>query len=173
MNTADRIPDHPDLIADHNALRRLAARQPVETPGCRLLWHAAVAIGEREGLGRSPLGERFIVPILGGAFWGAEGFEALHGTVRAGGADRQLLRADGVKELDALYEMQVHDGTVLTVHNRVTIDESVQPRYARSQVAVTAPDGPWAWLSRRRLVGTLQPLRPEAAAVLVRVFEVV
>ena len=161
------------MTPDQHTLRALAEGQPVQTPGCRLLWHAAVLIAEREPLGQSPLGERFIVPILGGAFWGAAGFEALHGSVRAGGADRQLLRADGAKELDALYEMQVHDGTVLTVHNRVTIDESVQPRYARSHVSVTAPEGPWAWLNRRKLVGTLQVLRPQAEAVLVRVFEVV
>ncbi len=159
---------------DHDAgLRALAERQAMEVPACRLLWQAAVLVGEREVLGRGPLGERFIVPILGGQFWGASGFEALHGRVRPGGADRQLLRTDGAKELDALYELQVHDGTVLTIRNRVLIDESVQPRYARSQVEVTAPEGPWAWLSRRRLVGTLHPLRPQAAAVLVRVFELV
>jgi hypothetical protein len=40
-------------------------------------------------------------------------------------------------------------------------------------VTVTAPEGPWAWLNRRKLVGTLQVLRPQAEAVLVRVFEVV
>jgi hypothetical protein len=46
------------------------------------------------------------------------------GTVLAGGADRQLVRADGVKELSALYEMQAHDGAIITIHNWVTIDES-------------------------------------------------
>lgn len=153
-----------------NSLRELANAIAVETPGARLLWHAAVTIGEREALGRGPLGERFIVPISGGTFWGAPGHEGLHGNVLPGGADRQLLRADGVKELSALYEMRVHDGTVLTVHNHVLIDESASPRYARSQLSVTAPEGPWAWINRRQLVGTLQPLRPQAEAVLVRVF---
>lgn len=153
-----------------SALRELAEAVPVETPGTRLLWHAVVTIGERESLGRGPLGERFIVPISGGVFWGAPGHEGLHGSVLQGGADRQLLRADGVKELSALYEMRVHDGSVLTVHNRVLIDESLRPRYARSHLTVTAPEGPWAWINRRQLVGTLQPLRPQAQAVLVRVF---
>jgi hypothetical protein len=111
------------------------------------------------------------VPIIGGRFWGGAAHPGLHGVVVPGGADRQLLRADGVKELDALYELQVHDGTVLTVHNRVLIDESTVPRYARSTLRVTAPAGPWDWLNRRVLVGTLQPLRPEAQAVLIRVFE--
>lgn len=151
-------------------LRALAEALPVEAPAATLLWHAAVTVSERASLGRGPLGERFIVPITGGRFWGGPGHEALHGEVLHGGADRQLLRADGVKELSALYEMRVHDGTVLTVHNRVLIDEALSPRYARSVVAVTAPEGPWAWINRRLLVGTLQSLRPQAQAVLVRVF---
>lgn len=153
------------------ALRTLADTRPVPLPGTQLLWHAAVRIDERQPLGNGPLGERFIVPITGGCFWGGPTQPALHGEVLPGGADRQLLRADGVKELDALYELRVHDGTVLSVHNRVLIDEAVEPRYARSTLHVTAPAGPWAWLNRRVLVGTLQVLRPEAAAVLIRVFE--
>lgn len=155
------------------ALRQLAAGLPAEAPGVQLLWTAAVTIAEREPLGSAPAGERFIVPITGGHFWGAPGHEALCGRVLAGGADRQLLRPDGVKELDALYEMQCDDGTVLTVHNRVLLDEAETPRYARSHVAVTAPAGRHAWLNRRRLVGTLQSLRPQAAAVLVRVWALV
>lgn len=156
-------PDLPDL-------RAAAAAHPIQAPATRLLWQAAVTIDERTDIGPGPLGERFIVPITGGVFWGGPGFESLHGTVLPGGADRQLLRRDGVKELDALYELRCWDGTLLTVHNRVLIDEQPQPRYARSCVQVTAPDGPYGWLNRRILVGTLQPLRPAHAAVLVRVF---
>ena len=157
----------------NDTLRQLAEAHPVQPPGARLLWHAAVTIDERADLGHGPLGERFIVPITGGCFWGGPEHPQLHGSVVPGGADRQLLRADGVKELDALYELRVHDGSVLTVHNRVLIDESVSPRYARSTLRVTAPAGPWAWLNRRALVGTLASLRPAAPAVLIRVFELV
>ena len=109
----------------------------------RLVWQAVVDVGEREPWGLGPRGERWGVPILGGHFWGASGFEGLHGLVCAGGADRQTLRPDGIKELDALYEMRTHDGALLTVHNQVLIDESVQPeRYARSCIRVSAPQGP-------------------------------
>ena len=135
-------------------------------PRTEFVYQAEVDITERIDLGQAPLGQRFIVPITGGVFEGP----LLRGKVLAGGADRQLLRADGVKELDALYELQLHDGTVLTVRNRVTVDEQVQPRYARSVVQVTAPAGPWDWLNRRCLVGGLQSLRPQAQAVLVSVF---
>jgi hypothetical protein len=151
--------------------RALAARMtPVSVCG-RLVWHAVVDVADRQSCGMGPCGERWNVPILGGRFWGGEGFEALHGEICAGGADRQTLRHDGIKELDALYEMRTHDGAVITVHNQVLIDESVQPeRYARSCVRVTAPDGPHAWLNRRLLVGTLQSLRPDRQAVLVRAY---
>ncbi len=81
-------------------------------------------------------GHRFIVPILGGEFEGPR----LCGRVRPGGADRQLLRPDGVRELDALYELEADDGAVLTVRNRVLIDDAApQGRYARSVLQVLAP----------------------------------
>ena len=94
-----------------------------------------------------------------------------HQQRRVRGADRQLLRPDGVKELHALYEMQTDDGAVLTIDNRVLIDEAVQPvRYALSRISVAAPDGQHAWLNRRLFVGTLLPLRPTREAVLIRAF---
>lgn len=138
------------------------------TPEARFAWEARVDIGERQSLGQGPRGERFIVPILGGRFEGPR----LRGTVLPGGADRQLLRADGVKELDALYELQTDDGAVITVRNRVLIDESATPgRYARSVLQLSAPAGPHDWLNRRVFVGTLHSLRPARAAVCIRVYE--
>lgn len=152
-------------------LMALADGRPTPPPLARLAWTALVDIDPRETLGAGPQGERFIVPIRGGRFWGGPGFEALRGTVRPGGADRQLLRPDGVKELFALYEMATDDGTVLTIDNRVLIDEAVTPvRYALSRVTVQAPEGPHAWLNRRLFVGTLQTLRPQREAVVVRAY---
>ncbi|SPF81955.1 DUF3237 domain-containing protein [Pseudoprimorskyibacter insulae] len=145
---------------------------PFPTLSYRLLWEAIVDITEVQPLGESPKGERRIVPIIGGEFRGGPDFPGLNGKVLAGGADRQLIRKDGGKELDALYEMQVDDGTILTIHNRVVIDESGQgPRQALSRIEVTAPEGPWDFLNRRLIVGTLQPLRPARNAVLIRGWE--
>lgn len=142
---------------------------PPTPPATRLLWEALVDIAPRVDLGTGPLGPRGIVPILGGTFRGGPGFETLSGVVLPGGADRQQTRPDGARELDALYEMQVHDGAILTIRNRVVIDETGPgPRYALSRIAVTAPAGPWAWLSRRMILGTLQPARPMREAVLIR-----
>lgn len=137
------------------------------TPTLELAWEAVVDIGPRRDLGTTPLGERFIIDILGGRFEGPR----LKGRVLPGGADRQLLRQDGAKLLDALYEMQTDDGHVLTVHNQVVIDEAAPGgRYARSVVRVTAPVGPHEWLNRRVFVGTLQSLKPERDAVRIGVY---
>jgi Protein of unknown function (DUF3237) len=138
------------------------------TPALRLAWTAEVDIGDKQDLGGGPLGQRFLVPILGGRFSGPR----LAGRVLPGGADRQLLRPDGVRELHALYEMQTEDGTVITVQNQVLVDETGPgPRYARSVVRASVARGAHDWLSRRIFVGTLESLRPTQAAVRVTVYE--
>lgn len=154
-------------------LQALAAGVPQPPPACHLVWTAVVDIGDRQALGPGPLGERAIVPITGGRFWGGPGHAALQGRVRADGADRQLWRADGVKELVAVYEMQCDDGTVLSIDNRALVDDQApEGRYCVGRLFVAAPDGPHGWLNRRVLVATVQPLRPARAAVLVRAWRV-
>lgn len=167
----DTLPDRT-ASGPGEQLHTLVQALPVPQPSATLVWTAAVTIGERESLGPCAEGERFIVPITGGFFWGGPSYPGLTGVVRPGGADRQLLRADGVKRLSAVYEMQTQDGAVLSIDNQVTLDDSVQPqRYAMSHLRASAPpDGPHAWLNRRMLVGTLQVLRPAAPAVVIRAY---
>lgn len=142
------------------------------SPKGRLVWTALVDVGDRVDLGVVPGGRRFMVPILGGRVVSGPGINGLDGIVLAGGADRQLLRADGVKELDALYEIKTDDDQIITIRNRVIIDDSkTLERYAMSVVDAAVPDGPLSWLNRRLLVGTLQSLRPDRSAVIVRVWE--
>ena len=117
----------------------------------------------------SPPGQRFIVPIIGGRFYAGPDGAGLNGTVLPGGADRQLLRTDGIKELDAVYEMQAENGDVLMIRNKVVVDELRQPRrYAMSVISVSAPKGDHEWLNRRVILGTLQSARPGRQAVVVR-----
>lgn len=147
----------------------MAATFPVQPPTALLAWEAVVGIAPVIDLGDTPLGHRRMIPITGGTFVGPR----LRGKVLPGGADRQLVRKDGVTLLNALYEMQTDDGAVITILNRVTIDPSDTPSpYLRSTVEVTAPDGPHGWLNRRVFVGDLNPLPPERSAVVIRVYEV-
>lgn len=137
-------------------------------PLCEFVYEAIVDIADVQNLGQSLQGQRFIVNILGGEFSGPR----MKGRVLPGGADRQLLRPDGIKELDALYEMQTDDGAVITVHNQVVVDmPTPEQRYARSVVKFRAPAGPYEWLNRRVFVGTLESLKPAKNAVKITVFQ--
>jgi hypothetical protein len=78
----------------------------------RLLMHLAVEVGELTPIGHGPVGERRVVAITGGRFEGEGGWR---GRVLAGGADWQLLRADGVLEVDARYVLEDEQGARVQV----------------------------------------------------------
>ncbi|OUS38568.1 hypothetical protein A9Q94_02135 [Rhodobacterales bacterium 56_14_T64] len=146
----------------------ILAKHSLPPPSTQLIWTAIVDVADRQDLGPSPAGHRYIVPILGGRFYGGPDIEGLNGMILAGGADRQLLRPDGIKELDALYEMKTDSGIVIVVHNKVIVDDTRKPdRYAMSTIRATVPDGSFAWLNRRLLIGTLQSARPDRQAVII------
>jgi hypothetical protein len=67
-------------------------------------------VGELISLGPCPLGERRVVYIAGGTFEGP----AMRGEV-IGGADWQILRSDGVLELNARYAIRERSGAVIQV----------------------------------------------------------
>ncbi|WP_319499135.1 DUF3237 family protein [uncultured Cohaesibacter sp.] len=121
------------MLSDETLLGALS-EHGVQNPDLRFTWEAVVTVAPREDLGTTPLGQRFIIPITGGLFRGGAEHPDLKGIVLPRGADRQLLRADGVKQLSATYEMQVEDGTVLGIENEVVMDTEAQPkRYGRLQ----------------------------------------
>jgi hypothetical protein len=53
------------------------------------------------------------VPITGGEFSGPD----MRGAVLGGGADWQIIRGDGVAELDARYTLRTDDGALIHVRN--------------------------------------------------------
>ncbi|BCH64484.1 hypothetical protein RvVAT039_17000 [Agrobacterium vitis] len=142
---------------------------PIALPRTEFVYEAIFTLQDTIEMGASPQGDRRIINITGGEFAGPR----IKGKVMPGGADRQVLRKDGVRLLNALYELQADDGAVITVNNRVLIDR--QPdgtQYAFSHIDITAPEGPHDWLNRRVFVGTLHSLRPKPM-VLIRVFSLV
>jgi hypothetical protein len=78
------------------------------------LFRAEITLAPPQELGEVPLGRRRIIGITGGRFRG----ERLSGRVLAGGADWQVIRADGVAELDARYTLETADGALIYVRNR-------------------------------------------------------
>jgi hypothetical protein len=74
----------------------------------------AVEVAEPIEIGETAAGRRRLVPILSGRLVGP----GIEGEVLPGGADVQILRADGVTELAARYAVRLADGGMLFVVNR-------------------------------------------------------
>ena len=125
-----RRPQRRAEAAAQAAAPPMAGTVPLVLPRTEFVYEAVFDLAPTLNLGDSPLGERRMVPITGGSFEGPN----IRGNVLPGGADRQLIRKDGVRQLDALYELQADDGAIITVRNRVLIDDpgSGRPRYAFS-----------------------------------------
>lgn len=143
---------------------------PETLPQPHLVLEILAEVGEAYSLGEGPHGEQRIVPITGGHFRGS----GLSGVVLPGGADRQLVRGDGIRELDATYELKAEDGTLIMVRNRALVDAQRAPagwdRYVRSVVQLVVPKGRHDWLNRRVVVGTLHSMRPAKPLVLLRFY---
>ena len=82
-------------------------------PTLELVFEARVTVGPPQEVGDVAKGGRRIVPITGGEFSGPN-FRA---EVLPGGADWQILRADGVAELEARYTLRTDDGALIYVRN--------------------------------------------------------
>lgn len=77
------------------------------------------------------------IPILGGTFEGELG----EGVVLAGGADRQIVHADGTISIDARYEIGLSDSTLVAVHAlgvRAPREDGV---YFRTGIRLTTSSG--------------------------------
>jgi hypothetical protein len=80
----------------------------------RPLFDARVEVAAVRNLGHTPLGERRVIPIVGGSFRG----ERLSGRVLPGGADWQTIGEDGAARLDARYTLEADGGALVQVQSR-------------------------------------------------------
>jgi len=80
-------------------------------PQFEFLMRIAADVGELMTMGGGPLGERRVVSIDGGTFEGPQ----LRGTIVPGGADWQIVRADGVLDIDARYALRTDAGALIRV----------------------------------------------------------
>jgi hypothetical protein len=143
------------------------------------LFKAEITLAPPQELGDTPQGRRRIIGITGGRFSG----ERLSGRVLPGGADWQVIRSDGVAELDARYTLETADGALIFVKNRgmrhgapevlqrVAAGEAVDPAlyYMRTTPSFETGDPRYSWLNR--LVCVASGAR-RAAAVELDVYEV-
>ncbi|AQG77982.1 DUF3237 domain-containing protein [Spirosoma montaniterrae] len=141
-------------------------------------------LGPMQDLGPTTRGHRRIIPITGGTFNGTmpDG-TPLRGNVLPGGADWQIVRPDGVAEVEARYTLQTDDGTLILITNRgyrhgpaevlkrVADGEWVDPAeyYFRTTPMFEVAPGPHDWLGRTVFVATGERRADE---VIIRVFAV-
>ena len=74
----------------------------------------SVEVSAIQVMGDTHRGNRRMIPITGGTFEGPE----IKGNVQAGGYDWQVIRPDGVAELDARYVLVTEDGALITIVNQ-------------------------------------------------------
>jgi hypothetical protein len=143
------------------------------------LFKAEITLAPAQELGEAPHGRRRIIPITGGRVSG----ERVAGRVLPGGADWQVIRADGVAELDARYTLETDDGALVYVTNRgvrhgpaevirrLAAGEPVDPAlyYMRTTPWFETGDARYAWLNRIVCVATGAR---RATAVELEVFEI-
>ena len=123
-----------------------------------------VEAGPVKGLGMGRLGQRRIVPIIGGRVSGPR----LNGKILPGGADWMTVSHDGVALMDARYAFETDDGAIIEmidqgyrhgpedVMRRVVAGESVDPTqyYMRSSVRFETGHADYAFVNRMVFVGS-------------------
>ncbi len=117
-----------------------------------------VEVADIQFMGDTHRGNRRMIPITGGTFEGP----TIKGTIQAGGYDWQVIRTDGVAELDARYVLQTDDGALITIVNqglrrgpaevmkRLSEGKEVDPSeyYFRSIPVFETADPKYVWLSQ-------------------------
>jgi hypothetical protein len=130
-------------------------------------------------LGRTPIGERRIIDIRGGTVRGPK----LNGRVLPGGADWQVIRADGAADISARYTIETDQGACILVSSdglrhgppdviaRLARGEEVDPAlyYFRTLVRFETSDRSVDWLNRILAIASGARL---AQAVKLDVYEV-
>ncbi|MES2625230.1 MAG: DUF3237 domain-containing protein [Pseudomonadota bacterium] len=113
-------------------------------------------------LGNTGVGQRRIIGVTGGTIKGP----MLNGVVLPGGADWQIVRADGVTEISARYTLQADDGALIYVDApgireatpeviaRINAGEIVDPSeyYFRTTPRLETSSEKYAWMNRRLFV---------------------
>jgi hypothetical protein len=164
------------LMAVLSGQPQAPAPQP---PRLTLAMTLRVEVGPPMELGEVPRGRRRIIPILGGTFEGPN----IRGKVLPGGADWQIVRADGLAELDTRYALQTEQGSVIYIQNagmrhappevtkKLLAGEAVDPAqvYFKTVPAFETGAPELQWLTRAIFVGTGERYPAE---VVIRVWKV-
>jgi hypothetical protein len=153
-----------DALIVAGAAQSRGATPPAPAPGLAFAFELRATVAAPAELGQVASGRRRIVEITGGTFEGP----GIKGKVRPGGADWQIVRADGFTELDTRYTIETDKGQLVYVQNagmrhappdvmqKLLAGQQVDPNlvYFRTvpKFETSAPE--LQWLTRAIFVGT-------------------
>jgi hypothetical protein len=144
------------LISLFISLESFAQNIP-QAPGLEYVCQLKVKLKAPFIVGDTPHGLRRIIPIVGGSFEGP----SMKGEILDSGADWQIVRKDGVAELEAHYQIKTDDGVIIYIKNiglrvaspevtaRIGKGEQVSPSeyYFRAVPKFEAPLGKYNWMN--------------------------
>jgi hypothetical protein len=150
------------VIFSHQTFSQSAQAPPA--PGLAFVGQLNVKIASAYVVGETPHGLRRIVPILGGTVEGP----GLKGEILPGGSDWQVVRKDGVAEVEAHYQFKTDDGVIIYIKNvglrvatpevaaRIGRGEQVSPSeyYFRAIPKFEAPAGKYDWMNNAIFICT-------------------
>lgn len=143
----------------------MAPAPPPSGPNYEWVGTAHVDVGKVIDVGMTPAGRRRVVPILGGVVTGP-----IEGQILPGGADHQLVEADGLIRLEARYVIKARSGDLIYVVNsgvrhgppdviaRQLAGEAVDPKliYFRTSARFETPASHLQWITRSIVIGTAE-----------------
>jgi Protein of unknown function (DUF3237) len=149
------------------------------TPSLELLYTSEFDLGVAVDAGLSPRGLRRAVPIVKGRFEGPR----LSGTVLPGGIDWQLVRMDGVVEVDATYALETERGSKILVRNTgllkapatvlglLAVGQVPDPAsyYFRTRAVFETGDDDVAWLNRLVAIGVAEIRKDQVVVTIYQV----
>jgi hypothetical protein len=129
----------------------------------KYVFSLAILIGAPIVAGETGNGIRRIIPILGGEVRG----EGIKGTIFPVGADFQIIRPNGLAELEAKYAFELDDGAIVYIENigirfgpkplldRIAKGETVDPAliYFRSVPKFETGAEKYRWLMEHMFIG--------------------
>ena len=150
-----------------------------ELPKLEFFCSLTVKLDKPLVVGETPHGNRRIISIIGGSVSGP----GIKGVILPGGADWQVVRADGVAELEAHYRFKTDDNIIIYIKNvglraatpevaaQITRGENVDAGlyYFRTVPKFEAPPGKYGWVNNTLFICTGERL---SDAVLLKVFRV-
>jgi hypothetical protein len=125
----------------------------LDAPQFEFIFEELVKLGATEHPGKTPFGERNIVPITGGTVTGPK----IKGTVMPGGWDWQL-SVGGCNRLKADYMIRTDDGVIINVLNQATMcdHKDMANTVTMTSPVMEAPLGRYEWLNGGVYVGALR-----------------